>query len=99
MDTRQQHEVLSSTDVVSSIVNALSDIYGRELQVTEEREIAAIVLFGVSDAQQTTNFKTSLEKWKLSINNILQLGERHERTLYDSNNKLISIGGNQCNNE
>jgi hypothetical protein len=99
MNTAEQHEVIASTDVVGHIVDAVSDIYGRKLSQTEEAEVAAMVLYGISGVEQTTNFKTSLSKWNLNMTKIATIGEKNERVVYDANNNLIRMGGKECNNE
>jgi hypothetical protein len=99
MSTDEQHEVIASTDVVGHIIDAVSDIYGRKLSQTEEAEVAAMVLYGISGVEQTANFKTSLSKWNLDMTKIATIGERNERAVYDANNNLIRIGGKECNNE
>ncbi|HEY9004660.1 MAG TPA: hypothetical protein VIM75_00935 [Ohtaekwangia sp.] len=99
MDRTEQHELLSSVDIIVNVVGAVSDIYGRPLQSAEESEIAAIVLYGASDAQATSNYQASMSKWNLNISKVAEVGEKNEKAVYDSNNKLLSIGGKQCSNE
>jgi hypothetical protein len=99
---KEKHEFMSSSSRTQVMIDALTEVYNRDLTPQEVQKVAALWLYSFSDAIATSNFQTSMDKWKLTNDNILKIGEEEERIVkiaVNGETKIKSIGGPNCNND
>jgi hypothetical protein len=94
----EQHALFASPHNVQLILDVMKDIYGKDLTSGQIKTIVAVWLFGYSDdASDKETFKESLAKWGLTLDTVLEIGEREENVVRDKGtNKIKSIGGKNC---
>jgi uncharacterized membrane protein len=102
MDQDKKHEIMSSVERTESLIDAVSEIYGRKLTDEERQQLSAIWLYNFKDAIRSNNFQESMTKWNLSMDKIVQIAEKEERVikvLVNGIPKIKSIGGKDCIND
>jgi hypothetical protein len=99
---KEKHEFMSSPSRTQAMIGALAEVYNRDLTPQEVQKVAALWLYSFSDAMETSNFQTSMDKWKLTNESISKVGEQEERVVkivVNGEIKIKSIGGANCNND
>jgi hypothetical protein len=99
---KKKHEYMASLNRTQFMIDAVSEIYNRKLTPEETQKVAAVWLFNFSEASTTTNYHESMNKWKLTIDDIFRIGEREEKVvkvIVNGEPKIKSLGGPDCNND
>jgi len=98
----KKHEYMSSSTRTQFMINAVSEIYNRQLSSEEVQQVAALWLFTFSEASSTSNYQESMAHWNLTIDDIFRIGEREEgvvKIIVNGETKIKSLGGPDCSNE
>jgi hypothetical protein len=99
---KEKHEFMSSPSRTLVMIDALKEVYNRDLTTQEAQKVAALWLYSFSDAMETSNFQASMDKWHLTSDNIIKVGEQEERVVKITANgqtKIKSVGGPVCNKD
>jgi hypothetical protein len=99
---KEKHELMSSTYETQSMIDVVSEIYGKKLSTEETQQVAALWLYNFKDAIGSINFQQSMSKWSLSEDKIIQIGEKEERVVkvnVGGVQKIKSIGGRNCSKD
>lgn len=102
LSPKEKHEYMASPSKTQFMIDALAEVYGRELNPVEIQQVAALWLYNFSDAIETNNFQNSMYKWSLTNDSILKIGEQEERVIkitVNGETKIKSVGGPNCNND
>jgi hypothetical protein len=94
----EQHKEMAASYMVQFMIDGVADIYGRKLSDSEIKAAAAVWLYTTSrDAAEAQQFKDSLIKWNLTVDNIIGISEKEENVVRDKGTgKIKSIGGRNC---
>ena len=100
--TEKKHEYMASSARTQFMVDAVSDIYNRQLTSEQKRQIAALWLYTFSEASSTSNYQESMTQWNLTLDDVFRIGEREEKVvkiIVNGESKIKSLGGPNCDNE
>jgi hypothetical protein len=94
----EQHKEMAASYMVQFMIDGIAEIYGRKLSDSEIKTAAALWLYTTSrDAVEAQQFKDSLTKWNLTVDNIIAISEKEENVVRDKGTgKIKSIGGRNC---